>query len=135
MCSGLSSGGSGVARAVLSRSRSKFRTDLILMVSVVFAIRLLVILLFHTYRFGPGQPYSFGYEMGRIGRSIAQGNGFGNIYGVSTGPTSWEPPLYPYLIGGVFKCFGIYSPLSAFVLLTINSVFSALTCIPIFLIA
>lgn len=43
--------------------------------------------------------------------------------------------MYPYLIAGVFRVFGIYSKASAFVLLTLNSVFSALTCIPIFLIA
>jgi 4-amino-4-deoxy-L-arabinose transferase-like glycosyltransferase len=52
-----------------------------------------------------------------------------------TGSTAWEPPLYPYLIAGVFRIAGIYTHASAFVLLTINSVFSALTCIPIFLIA
>ncbi len=56
-------------------------------------------------------------------------------FGAPTGPTAWEPPLYPYLIAGVFHIFGIYSKASAFVLLTINSVFSALTCVPIFLIA
>jgi 4-amino-4-deoxy-L-arabinose transferase-like glycosyltransferase len=100
-------------------------------VIVAITVRLLVIFVFHTYRFGPGQPYNFGYEMGRIGRSIAQGNGFGNIYGGLTGPTAYEPPLYPYIVGGVFKLCGVYSPLSAFVLLSINAVFSALTCIPI----
>ena len=73
--------------------------------------------------------------MGRVGQAIAEGKGFSNPYGEQTGPTAWEPPLYPYLIGGVFKLFGIYSNTSAFVLLTINSLFSALTCIPIFLIA
>ena len=73
--------------------------------------------------------------MGRIGRSIALGQGFANPYGDSTGPTAWEPPLYPFLIGGVFRVFGIYSPASAWVLLTINSLFTALTSIPIFLIA
>lgn len=103
--------------------------------AAAFIVRALVIVLLHTYRFGPGQPYSYGYEMGRIGRSIAQGHGFGNIYGGETGPTSFEPPLYPYLVGGVFKVFGIYSRLSAFVLLTINSVFSALTCGFIYLVA
>jgi hypothetical protein len=52
--------------------------------------------------------------LGRIGRSIAQGNGFGNSYGVSTGPTSWEPPLYPYLIGAfssVFVFTAVFQPL------------------------
>jgi len=119
-----------------SKIWTRVRTDFFWIVIIAFAIRLLVILLFRTYRFGPGpQPYNFGYEMGRIGQAIAQGKGFSNIYHGATGPTSWEPPLYPYLVGGVFKLFGIYSHFSAIVLLTINSVFSALTCIPVFLIA
>lgn len=122
--------------ATRSRIWARVGTDFCWIMIVAFAVRLLVILLLHTYRFGPGpQPYAFGNEMGRIGQSIAQGKGFGNIYHGSTGPTSWEPPLYPYLVGGIFKLFGIYSHLSAIVLLAINSVFSALTCIPVFLVA
>jgi len=73
--------------------------------------------------------------MGRIGRSLAQGQGFSNPFNAATGPTAWEPPLYPFLIAGVFKLFGIYTHAAAVVLLGLNSFFSALTCIPIFLIA
>ena len=79
--------------------------------------------------------FGFGWEMGRVGRALALGQGFSNPYGDNTGPTAWEPPLYPYLIGAVFMLFGIYSQASAWVLLSINCLFSALTCIPIFLIA
>lgn len=125
----------GTDSAVLAGIWARVRADLFWVVVIAFILRLLVILVFHTYRFGPGQPYNYGYEMGRIGRSIAEGNGFGNIYGAMTGPTAYEPPLYPYLVGAVFKVFGVYSHLSAFVLLGINAVFSALTCIPIFHIA
>lgn len=73
--------------------------------------------------------------MGRVARSIALGQGFNSPYDGHTGPTAWEPPLYPYLMGGVFKLFGIYTLASAWVLLSINSVFATLTCIPIYLIA
>lgn len=73
--------------------------------------------------------------MGRIGRSIALGHGFSSPYDGNTGPSAWEPPLYPFLIGGVFKVFGIYTRASAWMLLSINSFFTTLTCIPIFLIA
>ena len=79
--------------------------------------------------------FGFGWEMGRLGASLASGHGFSSPFGPPTGPTAWEPPLYPYLIAAVFKLFGIYSQASAFVLLAINSVASALTCIPIFRIA
>jgi len=104
----------------------------------VIALVLRVVLIFfgHTYRFyDHNHNFSFGWEMGSIGRSIAEGEGFSSPFGEFTGPTAWEPPLYPYLIAGVFKIFGIYSLASAVVLLAINSVFSALTCIPIFWIA
>ena len=73
--------------------------------------------------------------MGRVGRSIALGQGFSNPYGGNTGPSAWEPPPYPYLIGGVFKIFGIYTYASAWVLLSINSFFASLTTIPVYLIA
>ena len=91
---------------------------------------------FHQYRTRPGDDnFEFGWEMGRVGRSIALGQGFSSPYDGNTGPTAWEPPLYPCLIGGVFKIFGIYSRASAWVLLSINSLFATLTCVPIFLIA
>jgi len=101
-----------------------------------FVLQVASIGIFHQYRVRPGHDnFEFGWEMGRIGRSIAQGQGFSSPYEGNTGPTAWEPPLYPFLIGGVFKVFGIYSRTSAWVLLSINSLFATLTCIPIFLIA
>jgi len=106
------------------------------MVLVSLGLQIAAIGLLHQYRFRPAEDhFAFGWEMGRVGRSIALGQGFSNPYGDSTGPTAWEPPLYPYLIGGVFKVFGIYSTASAWVLLIINSLFTALTAIPIFFIA
>jgi 4-amino-4-deoxy-L-arabinose transferase-like glycosyltransferase len=45
------------------------------------------------------------------------------------------PPLYPLLIAAVFKLFGIYSPTSGWVLLTINSIFSAATALCVYEIA
>jgi 4-amino-4-deoxy-L-arabinose transferase-like glycosyltransferase len=101
-----------------------------------FLLQVAAIGVFHQYRTRPGDDhFEFGWEMGRVGRSIAEGHGFSSPYDGNTGPTAWEPPLYPYLIGEVFKIFGIYTPASAWVLLSINSLFAALTCIPIFLIA
>src|ERR1700735_5807351 len=98
-----------------------------------FALQLATIGAFHEYRPRPGDDnFAFGWEMGRVGQSIALGQGFSSPYGGNTGPTAWEPPLYPYLMGGVFKLFGIYTYGSAWVLLTINSLLAALTCIPIY---
>lgn len=120
----------------LKSAWTSVRTSLPWIVGIAFAVRVGWIILGHTYRFKTtDNNFSFGWEMGRIAASIAAGHGFSNPFGPATGPTAWEPPLYPYLAAGVFQVFGIYSKVSAFVLLTLNSVFSALTCIPIFLIA
>jgi 4-amino-4-deoxy-L-arabinose transferase-like glycosyltransferase len=114
---------------------SKARKSSLWMFAIAFALRLAYILIAHTYKVKPDENYfSFGYEMGRIGRAIALGHGFADPFGPATGPTAWEPPLYPYLIAAIFKVTGIYTHPSAFILLAINSIFSALTCIPIFLI-
>jgi 4-amino-4-deoxy-L-arabinose transferase-like glycosyltransferase len=115
---------------------SQARTSFFWMVFVGFALRFGWIIVAHTYKFKAlDDNFSFGWEMGRIGRSLALGQGFSNPFNATTGPTAWEPPLYPFLIAGVFKLFGVYTHASAIVLLGLNSFFSALTCIPVFLIA
>jgi 4-amino-4-deoxy-L-arabinose transferase-like glycosyltransferase len=121
----------------------KKRISLLWIVVVAFGVRFGYIVVGHTYRFRSGavaaqaseKDFDFGFEMGRVGRSLAQGEGFGNPFNGTTGPTAWEPPLYPFLIAIVFRVFGIYSRTSAIILLSLNSIFSALTCVPIFLIA
>lgn len=122
------------SRARLSWSRA--RTSFFWMVAIALLLRLALIILGHTYRFRTDDnAFSFGWEMGRVGRAIALGRGFADPFNGQTGPTAWEPPLYPYLIAGVFRLTGVYTQASAFILLVINSIFSSLTCIPIFLIA
>ncbi|HSB77049.1 MAG TPA: glycosyltransferase family 39 protein, partial [Terriglobales bacterium] len=112
-----------------------WRNSLFWMVAAGFLLRLGAILVLHTYRYRSAEGhFDFGYEMGRIAAAIASGHGFSNPFQTPTGPSAWEPPLYPYLTAGIFHLFGIYSYASAFVLLTINSFFSALTAIPIYLI-
>jgi 4-amino-4-deoxy-L-arabinose transferase-like glycosyltransferase len=114
----------------------RLRTSPGWIVAVALGLRVGWIVIGHTYRFkSTDHDFGFGWEMGRIGASLASGHGFSSPFGPATGPTAWEPPVYPYLIAGIFQVFGIYSKMSAFVLLTLNSVFSALTCVPIFLIA
>lgn len=115
---------------------ARARTSFCWMVVIALALRLGIILIGHTYKFRTSdQNFGFGWEMGRIGAAIATGHGFSDPFEGHTGPTAWEPPLYPYLIAGVFRIFGAYSHASSLVLLSINSLFSALTCIPMFLIA
>lgn len=101
-----------------------------------FALQVAAIGVFHQYRVRPGNDnFEFGWEMGRVARSLAQGHGFSSPYEGNTGPSAYEPPPYPFLMAGVFKLFGIYTRASAWALLTINSLLATLTTIPIFLIA
>jgi hypothetical protein len=93
---------------------------------VGLVVRVLYMTLAHTYRFRVSEDhFQFGWEMGRIGRALATGYGYADPFDGHTGPTAWNPPLYPLLIGGVFRIFGVYTPLSAWVLLTFNSICSA----------
>jgi hypothetical protein len=93
---------------------------------VGFFVRVIYMTIAHTYRFRVSEDhFQFGWEMGRIGRALALGRGFADPFDGRTGPTAWNPPLYPLLIGGVFRIFGVYTQMSAWVLLAINSVFSA----------
>ncbi|HET9742460.1 MAG TPA: glycosyltransferase family 39 protein [Terriglobales bacterium] len=98
--------------------------------------RELAIFVGHTYRFSKlAGSFGFGWEGGRIAASIATGHGFSSPFRPGTGPTAWLAPLYPYLLAGIFKVFGVYTTASSIAILSINSIFSALTVIPVFYIA
>ena len=74
----------------------------------------------------------FLFEPGNIADSLATGNGFGSPFRVDTGPTAWMTPVYPLLLAGIFRCFGIYT-FGAFVAaVALNILFSTLTCVPVF---
>jgi 4-amino-4-deoxy-L-arabinose transferase-like glycosyltransferase len=102
-------------------------------VLAAFAIRMVVVCF--TYRDLPDADKfyeQFGWEMGWIARALASGHGFSSPYFPWSGPTALQPPLYPALLSVIFRLFGIYSLTSGFIILTLNSLFSALTCIPIY---
>ena len=103
---------------------------------VAFLVRVLYMTLAHTYHLRPGQDhFEFGYEMGRVAQALATGHGYADPFIGHTGPTTWVPPLYPLLLAGVFKIFGVYTLRSAWVILAINSFFSALTTLTTYEIA
>jgi 4-amino-4-deoxy-L-arabinose transferase-like glycosyltransferase len=93
-----------------------------------FAVRVVYLTLAHTYRIRPYDDHMlFGEEMGRIARALATGFGFSDPFRGHTGPTAWVGPLFPLLLAGVFKVFGVFTGASAWAILTLNSLFSALT--------
>jgi len=102
-----------------NRSLSPIPKFAIRLVILSFLLQVALIGLLRQYRTRPIEDhFAFGWEMGRVARSIALGEGFSNPYDANTGPTAWEPPIYPYLMGAVFKLFGIYTYASAWVLLS-----------------
>jgi 4-amino-4-deoxy-L-arabinose transferase-like glycosyltransferase len=114
----------------ISYSRSN---PYILMVAVALVVRLAVIPFVYTDWTDPFvlQHWAFGL----VARSIVSGHGFGNVFAPGTGATAVLPPVYSYLLAGIFKIFGIETKASILAALSLNSLFSALTCVPVFLLA
>ncbi|MGC1482437.1 MAG: glycosyltransferase family 39 protein [Candidatus Acidiferrum sp.] len=111
----------------------KAATSLLLIVTVALGARLAFA--WYQERQLPAQVLSvvpFQTETGHIAYSIASGKGFSSPFQRDSGPTAWLAPVYPYLLAGIFKLFGIYTLGSFFAALFLNIVFSAATCIPIF---
>jgi 4-amino-4-deoxy-L-arabinose transferase-like glycosyltransferase len=122
----------GVANGLTSSRRDVRRPlghSTYFIVLIALLLRLAVITIGHTYRITPrGDHFQFAWEVGRIARSVATGLGFGSPTDLPGGPTAWMPPVYTYILAGIFKLFGVYSATSAWMILAFNSVFAALTC-------
>jgi 4-amino-4-deoxy-L-arabinose transferase-like glycosyltransferase len=117
-------------------SAQNVRASLFWMVAVALVLRLTVMTFLYPERTDPARDHwRCGGEAGRIARSIVQGEGFSNPLFGKTGPTAWLAPVFPYILAGVFKQFGVYSSASAIAALALSCLFSALTCIPIYFIA
>jgi len=95
-----------------------------------FVLRIVGIFLFHTWRIDLAKD-----ESANIAASLAAGHGFANPFGGHTGPTAWLGPVYPFLLSWVFKVFGTFTRVSVFAALVGNSFISALTAIPVYVIA
>ncbi|MFZ0413285.1 MAG: glycosyltransferase family 39 protein [Candidatus Acidiferrales bacterium] len=106
------------------------------MVIAALAIRLAVMAFLYPEHLNPARDHwKFAGETGRIARSIAEGKGYSSPFFADTGPTAWLTPVFPYLLASVFKVFGVYTKASALAILSLDCLFAALTCIPVFFIA
>jgi 4-amino-4-deoxy-L-arabinose transferase-like glycosyltransferase len=111
----------------------KAATSLLLITLIAFGARLT----FAIYESQQISPHAlsiipFQTETGHIAYSLASGKGFSSPFQRDTGPTAWLTPVYPILLAGIFKLFGIYTLHSFYAALFLNIVFSAGTCVPIF---
>ena len=77
----------------------------------------------------------FAQETGNIAMSLAMGKGFGSPTRRDTGPTAWLPPVYPLLIAGIFRVFGIFTLHAFYAAAALNILFSTATCVPIYFVA
>ena len=103
---------------------------------VGFALRVACIAIGHTYRVRViNDHFNFGFEAGRIARSLVEGHGYANPFNGVSGPTAWLMPVYPLLIALAFKLFGVYTNAAAFFVLTVESLFSALAAPAVYEIA
>lgn len=76
--------------------------------------------------------FAYGAETGAVAAAIASGKGFSSpLPQISTGPSAWLTPIYPYLLAGIFKIGGIFTYKSLLAIRLLDMFFSALTCWPI----
>ncbi len=125
----------------MSLSRAKFRSLLrpLLALPVTFrmallavAIRLAVIPFVYDEWLSP---YRISHwEPGNVARALLAGNGFGSPF-LSHQPSAIMTPVYPLILSGIFALFGIHTKASILAALGLNSLFSGLAAIPIYLVA
>ncbi len=76
--------------------------------------------------------FPFLFEPGNVAASLAAGHGFSSPFRQNTGPTAWLAPVYPLLLAGIFRTFGIYKFASFAAAAGLNIAFSTLTIVPLY---
>lgn len=110
---------------------------LLIIIIITILVRLTLMIMLKTWEFESRR--DFFNESGEIASALVSGLGFSwpanTVYhhGKPCEPTSWEPPVYPFVIATVFKIFGINSTASAIVLLILQIISSAVCCFLIYL--
>jgi hypothetical protein len=74
----------------------------------------------------------FQQETGNIAYALAEGRGFSSAFRTNSGPTAWLTPVYPLLVAGLFRVFGVFTAKAFFAAIFLNTLFSAAACVPIF---
>jgi len=109
------------------------RRALALIVLIALALRLAVTPL-RNFENLMDADHIHAWEPGNIARSLVAGHGFGSPLD-STQPSVMMTPVYPLIVAGLFRMFGVHTPGSIFAVHALNCLLNALGCIPIFLMA
>jgi hypothetical protein len=108
-------------------------TSLWLIVAVALACR--VGYAYHESRVIPAEALAsvpFEQETGNIAMALATDKGFSSPTRRDTGPTAWLTPVYPALVAGIFRVFGVFTLHAFCAAAAANIVFSVATCVPIY---
>jgi 4-amino-4-deoxy-L-arabinose transferase-like glycosyltransferase len=95
-------------------------------------LRLAVALFAYGHRDIVGMLWPRGVEALGIAKSLLLGTGFASPFSLPTGPTAFLTPVYPVMLAGIEWLFGIASPASAWAIVCMQCLFSALTCVAIY---
>lgn len=107
----------------------------ILAMLLAFILRATVSAFLIDLQFSPQTgDFEFGWELGRVAKSLAEGHGFSSPIRDDMGPTSWVAPLPAFLHAAIFKLMGVYSRGAGMAALLMNSVLSSLTILPLYFI-
>jgi len=67
-------------------------------------------------------------EFAHIASNVASGHGYSSLWAnTPLAPTAAEPPVYAYLLAGIFRLTGVYSFPALWIALGLNAVLSAIT--------
>ncbi len=102
------------------------------MVLIALAIRLAVVPFVYDEWM---TPYNIShYEQGNVAQALLAGHGFGSPF-LSDQPSAVMPPVYPLIVAALFGIFGIHTAAAMIAILSLNCMFSALSCVPVYLFA
>jgi 4-amino-4-deoxy-L-arabinose transferase-like glycosyltransferase len=109
------------------------RRLLLIVVLVGLALRLAVTLL-PSFEDLMDADHLHAWEQGNVAESLLAGHGFGSPM-MSSQTSAIMPPVYPLIVAGLFRIFGIHTAASIFAVHAFDSLINALAAIPIFILA
>jgi 4-amino-4-deoxy-L-arabinose transferase-like glycosyltransferase len=116
-------------------SNFRIRRVLVAMVLVALALRLAVVP-FNSYLFEDlmDANHIHAWEQGNVAEALLAGRGFGSLW-QSNQPSAVLPPVYPLIVAGFFRVFGVHTYASITAIHVFDCLINSLACIPIFLVA
>ncbi len=115
--------------------RAETRRVFVAIVLVAMALRLAVVP-FNSFLFEDlmDANHIHAWEPGNMARNLLSGHGFGSTLD-STQPSAMLTPVYPLIVAGFFRVFGVHTYASITAIHVFDCLINSLACIPIFFLA